>query len=167
MCVPPVSKVERSKHRDEIDDLLLDGKAAGFVSNYLKDEYNESISESSIRRYKNSKLNVKTEAIVMYNEEQSQKKKDNAVSEYVEDINKIDNLIEDASNIDFNDMTNYQKGRILIGLFGEKAKLLGHSDTEVNIVNEIESKNIVSLDDDELEDLLKINDEDDNFVDQL
>ena len=42
--MPPKSAVERSKHRDEIDDLLLEGKSPRFVSAWLENTYNKQLS---------------------------------------------------------------------------------------------------------------------------
>ena len=56
--MPPRSAVEKSEHRDEIDDLLLQGKSPRFVSSFLKNEYDESISHTAINNYKKKHLNV-------------------------------------------------------------------------------------------------------------
>ena len=50
--MPPRSAVERSEHRDEIDDLLLEGKSPRFVSAWLENTYNEKISVRTLNRYK-------------------------------------------------------------------------------------------------------------------
>ena len=52
------SAVEKSEHRDEIDDLLLDGNSPRFVSTFLKDKYSESISHTAINNYKKKYLEI-------------------------------------------------------------------------------------------------------------
>ena len=108
--MPPKSAVERSEHRDEIDDLLLDGRSPRFVSSYLKNEYNESISHTAINNYKKKHLDVTKEAVIDYTkkkskegkEVQSQKdrdeKKQKVVKKISSDLEKLDEIIEDSFN---------------------------------------------------------------------
>ena len=74
--MPPRSAVERSEHRDEIDDLLLEGKSPRFVSAWLKDSYNEHISHTAINNYRKNKLNVTEEAAKVYHERRQKEKKE-------------------------------------------------------------------------------------------
>lgn len=106
--MPPKSAVERSKHRDEIDDLLLEGKSPRFVSAWLKDSYNEHISHTAINNYRKNKLNVTEEAAKVYHErrqkekkadEKTDKKKQRKVRKVVSDLEKLDVIIEDSYNI--------------------------------------------------------------------
>ena len=106
--MPPRSAVERSEHRDEIDDLLLDGNSPRFVSSYLKNEYNESISHTAINNYKKKHLNIVKEAAIDYTrkkskeakliqkDKNSKKKKDKAVKKVSSDLEKLDEIIEDS-----------------------------------------------------------------------
>ena len=108
--MPPRSAVERSDHRNEIDDLLLSGNSPRFVSNYLKNEYNESISHTAINNYKNKHLNVVKEGAIDYakkkskeakiiqNEKTSKDKKQKAVKKVSSDLEKLDEIIEDSFN---------------------------------------------------------------------
>lgn len=111
MCnMPPKSAVERSEHRDEIDDLLLDGRSPRFVSAYLKNEYNESISHTAINNYKKKHLDVTKEAIIDYTNKKSkegkevqsqknrEKKKEKVVKKISSDLEKLDEIIEDSFN---------------------------------------------------------------------
>lgn len=106
--MPPRSAVERSEHRDEIDDLLLEGKSPRFVSAWLKDSYNEHISHTAINNYRKNKLNVTEEAAKVYHErrqkekkadERTDKKKQRKVRKVVSDLEKLDVIIEDSYNI--------------------------------------------------------------------
>lgn len=106
--MPPKSAVERSEHRDEIDDLLLEGKSPRFVSAWLKDSYNEHISHTAINNYRKNKLNVTEEAAKVYHErrqkekkadEKTDKKKQRKVRKVVSDLEKLDVIIEDSYNI--------------------------------------------------------------------
>lgn len=108
--MPPKSAVEKSEHRDEIDDLLLGGKSPRFVSSFLKNEYNESISHTAINNYKKKHLNVAKEAVIDYtkkkskeakqvqSQKNSQKKKQKAVKKISSDLEKLDVIIDDALN---------------------------------------------------------------------
>ena len=66
--MPPKTAVERSDNRDIIDDLLLEGKSPRFVSDYIKNEFNENISHTAINNYRKNKLNVKKEVAIQYHE---------------------------------------------------------------------------------------------------
>lgn len=108
--MPPKSAVEKSIHRDEIDDLLLDGRSPRFVSSYLKNEYNESISHTAINNYKKKHLDVTKEAIIDYTNKKSkegkevqsqknrEKKKEKVVKKFSSDLEKLDEIIEDSFN---------------------------------------------------------------------
>lgn len=108
--MPPKSAVEKSNHRNEIDDLLLNGYSPRFVSNYLKNEYNESISHTAINNYKKKHLNVTKEAVINYTKKKSQEakqvqsqkdshnKKQKAVKKISSDLEKLDEIIEDSFN---------------------------------------------------------------------
>lgn len=108
--MPPRSAVEKSEHRNEIDDLLLGGKSPRFVSSFLKNEYNEKISHTAIHNYKKKHLNVTKEAVIDYtkkkskeakqvqSQKNSQKKKQKAVKKISSDLEKLDIIIDDALN---------------------------------------------------------------------
>ena len=108
--MPPKSAVERSEHRDEIDDLLLDGRSPRFVSSYLKNEYNESISHTAINNYKKKHLDVTKEAIIDYTKKKSkegrevqsqkdrEKKKQKVVKKISSDLERLDDIIEESFN---------------------------------------------------------------------
>ena len=108
--MPPKSAVEKSEHRNEIDDLLLNGHSPRFVSNYLKNEYNESISHTAINNYKKKHLNVTKEAVIDYTRKKSQKAKiindnktcktkhEEKVKKVSSDLEKLDEIIEDSFN---------------------------------------------------------------------
>lgn len=108
--MPPKSAVERSEHRDEIDDLLLRGNSPRFVSAYLKNEYNESISHTAINNYKKKHLDVTKEAVIDYtkkkskeakqvqSQKNSQEKKQKVVKKISSDLEKLDEIIEESFN---------------------------------------------------------------------
>lgn len=108
--MPPKSAVEKSEHRDEIDDLLLSGSSPRVVSSYLKNEYNESISHTAINNYKKKHLDVTKEAVIDYtnkkskeakqvqSQKNSQKKKQKVVKKISSDLEKLDEIIEDSFN---------------------------------------------------------------------
>jgi hypothetical protein len=98
----PRSAVERSEHRNEIDDLLLNGQSPRNVSEYLKTKYNESISHTAINNYKKKHLNVEKEAAIIYNQKVSEKKKNKAVKKAVSDLEKLDQIIDDSLNTQIN-----------------------------------------------------------------
>lgn len=98
----PRSAVEKSEHRSEIDDLLLNGQSPRNVSEYLKTKYNESISHTAINNYKKKHLNVEKEAAIIYNQKVSEKKKNKAVKKAVSDLEKLDQIIDDSLNTQIN-----------------------------------------------------------------
>lgn len=159
--MPPRSAVERSEHRNEIDDLLLEGKSPRFVSAWLKDSYNEHISHTAINNYRKKKLNVTEEAAKVYHErrekekkadETTNKKKQKKVRKVVSDLEKLDFIIEDSynTNIDIERLENdldsdqvqveklkLQKRKQAIEAINVKNNILKHDDNniEVNINN--------------------------------
>ena len=126
--MPPKSAVERSEHRDEIDDLLLDGRSPRFVSSYLKNEYNESISHTAINNYKKKHLDVTKEAVIDYTNKKSkegkevqsqknrEKKKEKVVKKISSDLEKLDEIIEDINEIISNVTYRSYSGRDISGL---------------------------------------------------
>lgn len=101
MCIimPPKSAVELSDHRDEIDDLLLEGKSPRFVSEHLQREYSEKISHTAINNYRKKHLNVNKEATVKYQEKRSNEVRDDAVNQTVSDLEYCDDIIELAHRV--------------------------------------------------------------------
>lgn len=69
------SKIETSPHFNEIVDLLLAGYSGRYVSDYLKNEYDEIISYKALNNYKKNKLNVKAAVKKKVIEKQKKKKK--------------------------------------------------------------------------------------------
>lgn len=162
--MPPRSAVERSEHRDEIDDLLLEGMSPRFVSDYLKNEYNEYISHTAINNYRKNKLNVQKDAAIEYTKKKSKEakeaqsaknsknKKNKKVKKVVSDLEKLDFIIEDSynTNIDIERLENdldsdqvqveklkLQKRKQAIEAINVKNNILKHDDNniEVNINN--------------------------------
>ena len=107
--MPPKSAVERSKHRDEIDDLLLEGKSPRFVSAWLENTYNEHISHTAINNYRKNKLNVPKEVAIEYKkkrdnekkqEKKSSQKKKKMVNKFLGDLEILDVIINDSYDPD-------------------------------------------------------------------
>ena len=105
--MPPKSAVEKSEHRDLIDDLLLGGKSPRVVSTYLKNEFNEHISHTAINNYRKNKLNIPKEVAIEYTKKKeaekkqeikSKSKKNRAVKKGVSDLEKLDEFIEESFN---------------------------------------------------------------------
>lgn len=159
--MPPRSAVERSEHRDEIDDLLLEGKSPRFVSAWLKDSYNEHISHTAINNYRKNKLNVTEDAAKVYHErrekekkadETSNKKKQRKVRKVVSDLERLDLIIKDSFETDINierlehdplvdqvqvEKLKIQKRKQGIDAINAKTNILKNDDTniEVNVHN--------------------------------
>ena len=146
--MPPRSAVEKSEHRSEIDDLLLDGKSPRFVSNYLKNQYDESISHTAINNYKKKHLNISEAAAVLYNEKVSKKKKKKAVTKVVSDLEKLDMIIDDCldTNIDISRLENdpdvdqarvedlkLKKRKQAIDAINVKNNILKNTDTNIEV----------------------------------
>lgn len=105
--MPPRSAVERSEHRDKIDNLLLEGKSPRFVSTYLENEYNEHISHTAINNYRKNKMNIPKEVAIEYNKKKeaiqkqeikSKSKKNKAVKKSLSDLEKLDEIIDESFN---------------------------------------------------------------------
>ena len=146
--MPPRSAVEKSEHRSEIDDLLLDGKSPRFVSKYLKNQYDESISHTAINNYRKKHLNISEAATVLYNEKVSKKKKKKAVTKVVSDLEKLDIIINDClnTNIDISRLENdpdvdqarvedlkLKKRKQAIDAINVKNNILKNTDTNIEV----------------------------------
>lgn len=122
------SKVETSPHFNEIVDLLVAGYSPRYVSDVLKNQYNETISHATLNRYRKENLNVKAAVRKKVIEQEKQKQKeeskaqaeksaknsieqqaqktiksnesfDAAVDVRFKDIKKLDDLISQAESI--------------------------------------------------------------------
>lgn len=109
------SKVETSPHYNEIVDLLVAGYSPRYVSDYLKNEYNEKISYVTLHKYKKDNLNVKAAVRKKIIEQEKQKEKaqskeadkqiqakesfEIAADYRYRDIKKLDDLIGQAESI--------------------------------------------------------------------
>lgn len=71
--MPPKSKVEKSKYYNEIIDMIQEGLSSRHISDYLANEYNESIGYRSISRYI-EKLKSKTNTEYYKSKKQKEKK---------------------------------------------------------------------------------------------
>ena len=144
----PRSAVERSEHRSEIDDLLLDGQSPRTVSEYLKNKYDERISHTAINNYKKKHLNVEKEAAIIYNQKVSEKKKNKAVAKTVSDLEKLDQIIDDSLNTQINierleNDPNVDQGRVedlklkkrkqAIDAINAKNNILKNDDTHIDV----------------------------------
>lgn len=72
-----LNKIECSPHYREIVDLILQGESGRTISDYLKDNYNENISYSTINKYKRDNLNLEQEI----KKRQIQHQQDEAIAE--------------------------------------------------------------------------------------
>ena len=151
--MPRKSAVETSEHRDEIDDLLLEGKSPRFVSSWLKDTYNETISHTAIHNYRKKKLNVTEEAAKVYHkkkkaEELSNSKKQKKVRKVVSDLERLDAIIEDSYNTSINierlehdpevdqvkvEKLKLQKRKQGIEAINAKTNILKNDDTTIEV----------------------------------
>lgn len=52
-----VSKIEKSRHYDEIIRMLSNGESSRAISKHLEESYNEKISRSTISRFKKNQFN--------------------------------------------------------------------------------------------------------------
>lgn len=162
--MPPRSAVERSEHREEIDDLLLEGLSPRFVSDYLKNEYDEHISHTAINNYRKNKLNVQKDAAIEYTKKKSKEakeaqsaknsknKKNKKVRKVVSDLERLDFIIQDSYNTDINierlehdpesdqvqvEKLKLQKRKQAIEAINTKSNILKNDDINLNIGGEI------------------------------
>ena len=159
------TKVELSIHYDEIMDMIKEGFSSRDISDYLKDEYDEKIAHGTINNYaKKIRSKIKQEYHKRKNENKSkspvEEKRDReeifdeVVDKGVSDLNAIDNIINEADELNLNInniqpvyMENYcvnseveierlkiQVKRLAIQAVNTKAKILkDDSETNVNI----------------------------------
>lgn len=71
--MPPRGKVESSEHYAEIHELLLKGKSPRWISNYLKNEYDEIIGYSAIYNYQKKNINIEEQTIEEVNRRATEK----------------------------------------------------------------------------------------------
>ncbi len=140
--MPPRSAVERSDNRDIIDDLLLDGKSPRFVSDYIKREFDESISHTAINNYKKNKLNVEKEVAIQYHEKVSKVKKDKKIAKGLSNLDKLDNFIDECDETKLDTKSLYPDGNTS-KLDIEKHKL----DIKKSEIQAIKIKNDILKDD--------------------
>ncbi|MGL6298666.1 MAG: hypothetical protein ACRC1M_05795 [Methanobacteriaceae archaeon] len=117
--MPPKSKVEKSKHYNEILDMIKEGLSSRHISDYLKNQYGEVIGYRSISRYieklksetsteyykaKKKKSKAKTKKISEVVDSEVAKKivEDEFIAKGVNDLSSLDNIIEEASKINLN-----------------------------------------------------------------
>lgn len=166
MCVNMArkSKVETSTHYNKIVELLVAGYSARYVSNYLEDEYNEKISHVALNNYKKNNLNVKAavKKKILEKEKEKQINKEVQAQETFEiaadyrfkDIQKLDDLISQAEDIEIDldirdENYNPYKEQSLrlkmkkLGLEAIKLKyeLIDEEELNVNVQNE----NVIGL----------------------
>ena len=125
------SKVKISKFRKDIDDLLIEGKSPKYISDWLKSR-NESISQDTIRRYRDKDFNIAVNARRKIAEEESKERLDKASDKVVDDIHNIDDELSNIE-VDTSRMTESQKGSYKLGLLNMKYKILGYDKSEINI----------------------------------
>ena len=71
--MPPKSKVEKSAHFNEILDMIEKSISPRHISDYLKNEYNESISHTAVNNFVKK---IKSKTASEYYKQQKAKKKD-------------------------------------------------------------------------------------------
>lgn len=126
------SKVETSPHYNEIVELLVAGYSGRYVSDYLEKQYDEKITHATLNKYKKNNLNIKAAVRRKIIEKEKEKEKENnkaleTASDAIEkeankkikaqetfeiaanyrykDIQKLNNLITDAENVEI-DLNN-------------------------------------------------------------
>lgn len=92
------SAVEISPYREEIEEMLREGKSPDFIESWLK-TVNAPISRSAIYRYKKDKFNIQAEAVKKYNDEKSKERLDVASDDLVDDLKYLDNIINTANKV--------------------------------------------------------------------
>jgi predicted transcriptional regulator len=99
--MPPKSAVISSKYRKEIEEFILEGQSARFISSWLKEqEPPESISHTAINNYKKGSFNVHAEAAQQYVEKKSKERKDEGIAKVVSDLEFCDDIIQLANKVD-------------------------------------------------------------------
>lgn len=86
-------KIKNSIHYNEIVQLLLEGKSSRYVSDYLQNEYNESIGHAVINNFRKDELDIKNKVNKKF-----QKKVEEQVKAKAE--NKIRNDVQVKADIE-------------------------------------------------------------------
>ncbi|WP_156314586.1 hypothetical protein [Methanobrevibacter arboriphilus] len=114
--MPPKSKVEKSPHFNEILDMIEKSISPRHISDYLKNEYNESISHTAINNFVKK---IKSKTASEYYKQQKVKEKDkkskvdevvdkelankeaidDVVNKGVSDLDALDTIISEAENV--------------------------------------------------------------------
>lgn len=145
------SKIEASPHFNEIVDLLLSGFSGRYVSDYLDDHYDESISHVSLNKYKKNNLNVKAGVRKKIMERKKQKKQEQSAKLTKSQRDKVTNEIaeqeinkqETYNNVvDFN-VKNFDKIQNLVEL-SDRIDLLGALQ-DYKYSNDFDSEKYVEL----------------------
>ena len=84
------SAVEISPYREEIEEMIKNGKKDTDISAWTKKK-GAYISRQAINGYRNNKFNITEKARQKYQEKKSKERLENAADEQVSDIEKIDN----------------------------------------------------------------------------
>lgn len=112
--MPPKSKVEKSPHFNEILDMIEKSISPRHISDYLKNEYDESISHTAINNFVKK---IRSKTAQEYHKQQKAKNKskfdevvdkgvankeaiDDVVKKGVSEINALDNIIDLGDKID-------------------------------------------------------------------
>ena len=114
--MPPKSKVEKSPHFNEILDMIEKSISPRHISDYLKNEYDESISHTAINNFV-KKIKSKTASEYYKQQKAKEKKKkakvdevvdkelankealDDVVKKGVSDLEALDNIITEANKL--------------------------------------------------------------------
>ena len=106
------SKVELSPHFNEIIDMIKEGLSSRDISDYLKNEYNETITHATINNYTKKirsktnqeyyKKNKKKEQKIINNEIAKKEAFDEVVNKGVDDLSALDKIIQEANNLELN-----------------------------------------------------------------
>jgi hypothetical protein len=120
-----------SPYRKEIEEFIKEGKPNTYISNWLR-EHDAYISTHTLGNYRNNEFNIQLEAQRKYNEKQSQKRKDDASDQVVNDIEIIDNILKEISAEIMNELDPRDQIKALPQLLNTKYKILGQiSDSPV------------------------------------
>lgn len=89
--------VEKSPHRKQIEEMIINGESGRTISDWLKQK-GESISYVAINKYK-TKFNPNKKAREKYHEKKSKERLDKATNEILSDLDFLDKVKDVASKV--------------------------------------------------------------------
>jgi len=128
--MPPKPAIDKSPHRNEIINKLLDGESSRSVSEWLKNTYNETISHTAINKYNKTHLDIIGKAKKKVEERKARKKLENKEYSKVSNEVNIEKKVDDTNNALADGIGLLQKN------VKDKSKIVVNTDVNIDLEKE-------------------------------